>query len=141
MSELNGFGGREKTPQAPAISTRCPPPRPPETYRRQSQSVRARTEEPLRREARESSSGPSSKLLGFLRRPESKKKQPERSEMTDSAGGVEGGNDARNNGRDEHVKELLEVAVELKWLIAENSRQLAELCHEEAVRVFDFAEW
>nr|CDS30219.1 hypothetical protein HmN_000039560 [Hymenolepis microstoma] len=131
MSELNGFGEREKTPQAPAVSTRCPPPRPPETYRRQSQPVRARTEEPLRRETRESSSGPSSKLLGFLRRPESKKKQLERSEMNDTSGGAEVRNDAMN-GKHEHVKELLEVAAELKWLIAENIRQLAELCHEEA---------
>nr|CDS27826.2 hypothetical protein HmN_000178400 [Hymenolepis microstoma] len=48
-----------------------------------SQSVRARTEEPLRHETRESSSGPSSKLLGFLRRPELKKKQLERIEMNE----------------------------------------------------------
>ncbi|KAM3183152.1 hypothetical protein ACTXT7_010907 [Hymenolepis weldensis] len=131
VSELNAFGEREKTPQAPTTPTRCPPPRPPETYRRQSQPVRAHTEEPPRRETRESSRGPSSKLLGFLRRPESKKKQPESSEMNGSTrgGGME---DQEWDGKNDHEKELLEVAAELKWLIDENSRQLTELCHEEA---------
>lgn len=133
MSELNAFGEREKTPRAPTTPTRCPPPRPPETYRRQSQPVRAHTEEPPRRETRESSRGPSSKLLGFLRRPESKKKQPESSEMNGSTrgGGME---DQAWDGKNDHEKELLEVAAELKWLIDENSRQLTELCYEEAVR-------
>ncbi|KAM7540430.1 hypothetical protein Aperf_G00000021549 [Anoplocephala perfoliata] len=131
MSELNALGGIEATPQSSPLPQRPPPPpRPPETYRSKPQEARAHTEEPQKREVRESSRGPSSRFLGFLRRPESKKKQLETQINGRENGGWDG--DGRPKNEKEEQKELLEVAAELKWLIFENSRHLKELCLEEA---------
>lgn len=136
LSELNALRKAEAAPQPSPLPQRPPPPlRPPETYRRKLQGTRAHTEEPPRREVRESSKGPSSRFLGFLRRPELKKKQLETQMNEEENGGWNDNRRAKNEK--EEQKELLEAAAELKWLIVENSRRLTELCLEEAVRRFD----
>lgn len=144
MSELNALGGVTSTrkfsrssppPKPPPLAQAEPPPRPPETYRQQILQIRAHTEEP-QRVTRKASRGPSARFLGFLRRPDSRIKQQQKDEEIK--------NESKNGGQDyqkvrvsvereEEERELLEVAAELKWLIAENTRQLADLCQEERV--------
>nr|CDS15218.1 hypothetical protein EgrG_000761200 [Echinococcus granulosus] len=138
MSELNALGGvsntRKLSAPPPLPLPLLPPPRPPETYRRQLHS-RAQTEEP-RRETIVSSKGSSVRFLGFWKRPEAKKKQQQqqgegRVQEELRSGGPRPQRVATTAAAAGEERELLEVAAELKWLILESSRQLTDLCREE----------
>uniref|UniRef100_A0A5K3F2Y7 PDZ domain-containing protein n=3 Tax=Mesocestoides corti TaxID=53468 RepID=A0A5K3F2Y7_MESCO len=115
LSKLNALGGA-------VGNQRAPPPRPPETYRQQLQpqnkSNSTQSDQP-KRDFREASKTPkldSSKFTAFWRRQEVRKHE---------------GGARRRGSREDEKHELIETAAELKWLIAENSRLLADLCNEE----------
>ena len=138
MSELNALGGLKNSqkpspPPPPPPPPPAPPPRPPETYRQQLLQPRAHTEEP-RYETRKTSRGTSARFLGFLRRPEAKTRQQQKDEDLRRLGEPDYQEARASVEKEDKERELLEVAAELKWLIAESTRQLADLCHEEKVQ-------